>query len=64
MNKFSSSLSQLTKNGTKVTFWNNNKSETNYYNIPNVTYKSINISPVSNLYFTGSATYYMPMKEF
>ena len=64
MNKFSSSLSQLTKNGTKVTFWNNNKSETNFYNIPNVIYNSISVTPVSNLYFTGSTTYYMPMKEF
>ena len=62
--QFSSSLSVLTKSGTKVTFWNNNKSETNYYNIPNVTYKSISITPDANSYFTGSTTYYMPMKEF
>jgi protein arginine N-methyltransferase 2 len=64
MNQFSSSLSGLTKSGTKVTFWNNNQSETNYYNIPNVTYKSISITPDANSYFTGSTTYYMPMREF
>tara|TARA_Y100000310_G_scaffold266502_1_gene278021 strand:+ start:811 stop:1386 length:576 start_codon:yes stop_codon:yes gene_type:complete len=64
MSKFSSSLSGLTKSGTKVTFWNNNQSETNYYNIPDITYESISVTPASNLYFTGSATYYMPMKEF
>ena len=61
---FSSSLSNWTKNGTKVTWWNNETSETNFYNIPNVTYKSINVIPDSNTYFTGSTTYYMPMSEF
>ena len=61
---FSSSLSGLTKSGTKVTFWNNEPSETNYFNIPNVTYKSISVTPPSNTYFTGSTTYYMPKKEF
>ena len=61
---FSSSLSGLTKSGTKVTFWNNEQSETNYHNIPNVTYKSISVTPPSNTYFTGSTTYYMPKKEF
>jgi type IV protein arginine methyltransferase len=64
MNHFSSSLSGLTKSGTKVTFWNNEPSETNYFNIPNVTYKSISVTPPSNTYFTGSTTYYMPKKEF
>ena len=61
---FSSSLSGLTKSGTKVTFWNNEQSATNYYNIPNVTYQSINVTPDSNFYFTGSTTYYLPKKEF
>ena len=61
---FSSSLSGLTKSGTKVTFWNNDPSETNYFSIPNVTYKSISVTPSSNMYFTGSTTYYMPKKEF
>ena len=64
MYDFSSSLSGLTKSGTKVTFWNNEQSETNYHNIPNVTYKSISVTPPSNTYFTGSTTYYMPKKEF
>ena len=63
MGKFSSSLSSLTKLGTKVTWWNNNPDETNYYNIPNVTYEAINITPPSNSYF-NSNTYYLPKKEF
>ena len=60
---FSSSLSGLTKSGTKVTFWNNEPGERNNYNISNVTYQSINVTPTSNSYFNNS-TYYMPMKEF
>jgi len=63
MNHFSSSLSGLTKNGTKVTWWNNETSKTNYYNIPNVTYQSISVNPPENTYF-NSTTYYLPMKEF
>ena len=60
---FSSSLSGLVKSGTKVTWWNNETSETNYYNIPNVTYQAFNVNPPENTYF-NSTTYYLPMKEF
>jgi len=63
VNHFSSSLSSLTKNGTKVTWWNNEQSATNYYNIPNVTYQSISVNPTENTYF-NSSTYYLPKKEF
>ena len=63
MMNFSSSLSNWTKNGTKVTWWNSEPSETNHYNIPNVTYQSINVNPPQNNYF-NSTTYYLPKKEF
>ena len=63
VNHFSSSLSSLTKNRTKVTWWNNEQSATNYYNIPNVTYQSISVNPTENTYF-NSSTYYLPKKEF
>ena len=63
MNHFSSSLSGLVKSGAKVTWWNNETSETNFYNIPNVTYQSINVNPPQNTYF-NSTTYYLPKKEF
>ncbi len=63
MNNFSSSLSSLTKNGTRVTWWNNNNSATNYYNIPNVTYQEISVSPQTNGYF-NSSTYYLPKRRF
>ena len=60
---FSSSLSELVKSGTKVTWWNNETTETNYYNIPNVTYQAFNVNPPENTYF-NSTTYYLPKKEF
>ena len=63
MNNFSSSLGSLTKIGTKVTWWNNNTDESNYYNIPNVNYQAININPPTNSYFNLSI-YYLPKKEF
>ena len=63
MSNFSSSLSSLTKTGTRVTWWNNNTDESNYYNIPNITYRAINVTPPSNNYF-NSSIYYMPMREF
>ncbi len=63
LNDFSSSLSNWTKSGTKVTWWNNETSETNYYNISNVTYQSISVNPPQNTYF-NSTTYYLPKKEF
>ena len=63
MNKFSSSLSSLVKEGAKVTWWNNEPSETNFYNIPNVTYQILNVNPSINHYF-NSTTYYLPKKEF
>tara|TARA_Y100001963_G_scaffold146862_1_gene222418 strand:- start:17 stop:601 length:585 start_codon:yes stop_codon:yes gene_type:complete len=63
---FSSSLSTLTKSGTKLSFWNSNVNESNMFNI-NLNYKQINVIPEvsSSQYFpSGSTTYYMPMKEF
>ena len=63
MNNFSSSLGSLTKVGTRVTWWNNNKSATNYYNIPNVTYQEISVSPQTNGYFNHT-TYYLPRRQF
>ena len=61
--KFSSSLSGLTKSGTKVTFYNKCQSETNDLNIPNCTYKQISVTIDENKYFDGNV-YYMPKKEF
>ena len=63
LEQFSSSLSTLVKSGGKATWWNMNPNETNFFNIPNVTYTAININPPTNSYF-NSSTYYLPKKEF
>ena len=63
MKNFSSSLSTLTKSNTKVTWWNNNTDETNFYSIPNVTYQALTVNPPTNSYF-NSTTYYLPKKQF
>ena len=63
---FSSSVGNWTKNGTKLTFWNDADREINTQNIE-TTYKQINITAPNSasLYFrTGSVVYFMPMKEF
>ena len=63
---FSSSLSNWTKNGTKVTFWNTLNGEMNNHNIES-NYKQINVSApdsASQYFRNGNTTYYMPMKEF
>ena len=65
-NLFSSSLSSLTKSGTKLSVFNSVSNETNDHNIE-MSYRQINITPEvsSSQYFaSGSTTYYMPMKEF
>ena len=63
---FSSSLSTWTKSGTKVTFWNDDNSESNNHQIQ-TSYQQINITPPNSasVYFrSGDTIYYMPMKEF
>jgi len=59
MDQFSSSLSSLMKTGGIATWWNNEPTATNYYNIPNVTYDTHNVTPPENCYFNHT-TYYLP----
>ena len=63
MYNFSSSLSSLTKLGAKVTWWNCQDGEINYFDITGLTYEPIDISPPENSYFNQS-TYYLPKKQF
>ena len=51
------------KSGGKVTWWNNDNSEDTYFNIPDVTYDIINVTPTSNQYFNHNQ-YYLPKKQF
>jgi protein arginine N-methyltransferase 2 len=57
--EFSSSLSSLVKQGGVATWWNRNSSESNQYNIPNITYTQHSVNPPSNNYFNNT-TYYLP----
>ena len=59
MDQFSSSLSSLMKVGGVATWWNNNPTATNFYNIPNVTYDTYSVTPTENCYFNHT-TYYLP----
>lgn len=63
MQYFSSSLSSLVKKGGIATWWNNEPTSTNYYNIPDVTYDPISVNPPQNGYFNHS-TYFLPKKQF
>ena len=63
MDKFKDALTNLTKSGSKVTWWNSINSENNYYNIDGVAYEAVIVNPPSNCYFNHT-TYYLPKKEF
>ena len=60
---FSSSLSSLVKPGGVATWWNMLPSSENLYNIPDVEYQEIQISPPQNSYFNHSS-YFLPKKQF
>ena len=64
-NLFSSSLSELTKTGTKFSVFNSYSSETNIFNLE-MSYRQINVSAPNSAsqYFNNDNVYYMPMKEF
>ena len=59
---FSSSLSLLTKSGTRVTFWNNSRTSSNAIT-EDVTYQEVSVTPTANSYWSGSI-YYIPKLEF
>ena len=64
-NLFSSSLSELTKTGTKLSVFNSYSSETNIFNLE-ISYRQINVSAPNSAsqYFNNDNVYYMPIKEF
>ena len=64
-NLFSSSLSELTKTGTKLSVFNSYSSETNIFNLE-MSYRQINVSAPNSAsqYFNNDNVYYMPIKEF
>tara|TARA_R100000742_G_C4251590_1_gene69863 strand:+ start:76 stop:639 length:564 start_codon:yes stop_codon:yes gene_type:complete len=62
-NNFVSTLSSLTKLGTRVTWWNNFTDNDDVFFINGTTYQAINVTPDNNIYF-NSNTYYLPKKQF
>ena len=64
-NLFSSSLSELTKTGTKLSVFNSYSSETNIFNLE-MNYEQINVTTPNSAsqYFNNDNVYYMPIKEF
>ena len=61
--EISSSLSLLTKGGTKMTFWNNYKSASNPIK-SDVEHQEISVTPTTPNSYWNSGTYYLPKMEF
>lgn len=57
--QFSTYVSSLVKEGGVATWWNSHPNETNFFNIPNVTYQQHSVDPPANAYF-NSTNYYLP----
>ena len=51
------------KVGGRATWWNNNTTEDDIFNIPNLGWQSLIVSPTTNGYF-NETTYYLPQKQF
>ena len=60
---FVTELSNLTKSGTKVSWWNNFTNTDDVFFITGTTYQAIKVTPPSNVYFSAD-TYYLPKKSF
>jgi len=63
MYHFASEIENLTKSGTKLTWWNNLEVENNFYGITGVTYETYVVNPPQNSYFNNNI-YYLPKKEY
>jgi protein arginine N-methyltransferase 2 len=60
---FATSITQLTKTGTLLTFWNMLSEPMNIFRFENVEYDVYDITPPQNSYF-NSSKYYLPKKQF
>ena len=60
---FATSITQLTKTGTLLTFWNMLSEPMNIFRFENVEYDVYDITPPQNSYF-NSNKYYLPKKQF
>lgn len=46
--------------GAKITYWNNEQSQTNKYNFENISWGFVNVTPEDNSYSSISSRYYIP----
>ena len=60
---FTIALNNLTKLGTRVTWWNNFTDNNDLFFMDGTTYEAISVEPSSNIYFHAD-TYYLPKKQF
>tara|TARA_R110000765_G_C18883218_1_gene602276 strand:+ start:127 stop:687 length:561 start_codon:yes stop_codon:yes gene_type:complete len=60
---FVSELSNLTRSGTRVSWWNNFTDSDDVFAVGGVVYEAISVSPADNIYFEAD-TYYLPKKHF
>ena len=60
LSKFKDFILSKTKDGAKVTYWNNYEKEDNMYSFDSISFEPLNISPEVNLYTDMKDIYYMP----
>jgi len=60
---FGEKVVDLTKEGTKLSWWNSCRDKKNIYGIEDVTYEYIPVRPPSNHYFK-STVYFLPKKQY
>ena len=60
---FKSVLPDLTKSGSRVTWWNNFTDTDDTFYTEGTTYQTLDVEPVGNVYFNNNV-YYLPKKQF
>lgn len=60
---FSNHVSELVKSGGVFSWWNNMDKEENVFDLSEVIYEEINVTPTDNSYY-NSSIYYLPKKHF
>ena len=63
LDDFTSVLPNLTKSGTRVTWWNSLTDVDDIFHTDGTVYQAIRVEPVDNIYFKAN-TYYLPKKKF
>ena len=63
LDKFKDFVFTKTKDGAKITYWNNYADSRNVHEFDNISFETISISPEDNTYTAIIDTYYMPRVE-